>query len=97
MKTLFAALLLCVALVAQAQTTVSFTIQPAELAMAVDACTTATRPVDAQTPPQPRNCTNAETRAWILSVITNVVKNHKQAKDIRTATDAVAAPAFNPQ
>lgn len=75
--------------------TLSFTA--GELNRVVAVCTAATKPVDAQTPPQPRSCTNAETKAWVIAHLKNAVINYEQALAVKAATDGVSTSAFNPQ
>lgn len=96
MKTL-AALILSFAFALPAYAVdVTITLSAQQANRFADACGKVKQLVDAQQPPQPRACTNAEAKAWIIELMRRVVVDVEGAAAVKQAVDAIVLTPFDP-
>lgn len=96
MKKLFAAIALSFAMSAQAQTvSMTVSVPAADFATWAVMCGQLHSYLDTQTPPQPRSCNAAESKAHINNLILQQYRDWKGAQLNQAALQAVQAPTLS--
>ena len=96
MKRILFALVLATASIPALAVDVSITLTAGHANRFAAACGEIRQLKDTQEPPQPRDCTPAEAKEFIIMLMRRVVVDVEGAKLIKQAVDAVIVPAFDP-